>query len=220
MINLLRPMDSSSSATSNPSSSSSQTLATEISQVFSQILQQLGIDPGSIKLTSDSGSGQISGANTPATTPSASSQTGFNALVQASILNSAAPKIVSASSSPANASSPSQHWYADDAADDAYWNAQPAAVKQLREIDDIEQRQAMAADLASKGYQIDNCVMVWGWDPGKVTALRQSFGYTWVPSATQANVTAAPGLTAPGMTPYDPANPPAGSIAVPSATTA
>jgi hypothetical protein len=56
--------------------------------------------------------------------------------------------------------------------------------------------------------------MVWGWDPGKTMAMRQDMGYTWVPSALQPSVTATPGLTAPGMTPYDPKNPPAGSIAV------
>ncbi len=111
------------------------------------------------------------------------------------------------------------HWYADNAADDAYWSQQPAAVQQLREIQDPEQRAALASTLSSEGYTIDNAIMVWGWDAGQVIAARQADGYTWVPSAAQANVTAAPGLTGAGITPYDPTSPPPGSIAVPAATT-
>ncbi len=76
------------------------------------------------------------------------------------------------------------------------------------------QRTELATQLASEGYTIDNAIMVWGWDAGQVTSMRESAGYTWVPSLMQANVTAAPGLTAPGMTSYDPTNPPAGSITV------
>lgn len=109
---------------------------------------------------------------------------------------------------------PSQHWYASDAADDAYWAKQPAPVQKLREIDDMQQRQQLASQLASQGYAIDVPIMVWGWDAGKVTALRQSFGYTWVPSAQQQPVSAAPGISAPGITPYDPNHPPGGSILV------
>jgi hypothetical protein len=112
------------------------------------------------------------------------------------------------------------HWYADNAADDAYWAQQPTAVQELREIQNPEQRQALAMQLASQGYTIDNAIMVWGWDAGQVTAERQADGYTWVPSATQANVSAAPGVTGPGITPYDPNNPPSGSIIVPPATAA
>jgi hypothetical protein len=59
--------------------------------------------------------------------------------------------------------------------------------------------------------------MVWGWDAGKVTAARESYGYTWVPSALQQPVAAAPGITGGGITPYDPKNPPSGSIQVPPA---
>ena len=109
---------------------------------------------------------------------------------------------------------PSQHWYASDAADDAYWAKQPAPVQKLREIDDMQQRQQLASQLASQGYAIDVPIMVWGWDAGKVTALRQSFGYTWVPSAQQQPVSAAPGISAPGIVPYDPNHPPTGSILV------
>jgi hypothetical protein len=56
--------------------------------------------------------------------------------------------------------------------------------------------------------------MVWGWDAGKTTQLRQGFGYTWVPSAMQQPVAAAPGIVGAGITPYDPNHPPPGSISV------
>ena len=98
--------------------------------------------------------------------------------------------------------------------DDAYWAAQPAAVQQLRNIDDSYQRATLGAQLASQGYSIDTPVMIWGWDPQLTTQLRQSFGYTWVPSAMQAPITAAPGITGAGITPYDPNHPPPGSISV------
>jgi hypothetical protein len=98
--------------------------------------------------------------------------------------------------------------------DEAYWAAQPAAVQQLQNIDDPYQRAMLAGQLAAEGYSIDTPVMVWGWDPGKTTQLRESFGYTWVPSAMQASVTAAPSITGAGITPYDPNNPPPGSISV------
>jgi hypothetical protein len=99
-------------------------------------------------------------------------------------------------------------------ADDSYWAAQPPAVQQLRNIDDPDQRAALGAQLASQGYSIDTPVMIWGWDPSLTTQLRQSFGYTWVPSAMQNPVAAAPGITGGGFTPYNPADPPPGSISV------
>jgi len=101
----------------------------------------------------------------------------------------------------------------DQAYDDAYWAQQPPAVQQLRDMN-YDQRVQVGSQLAAEGYTIDVPIMIWGWDPAKVTATREAAGYTWVPSALQANVTAAPGITAPGLTPYDPNNPPAGSIAV------
>ncbi len=107
---------------------------------------------------------------------------------------------------------------APDAADDAYWNAQPAAVQPLRTMANETQRAALAQQLASEGYKIDVPIMVWGWDAAKTTALRQSYGYTWVPSlGEQASVQVAPGLTFPGLPSYDPNNPPPGSILVPPA---
>ncbi len=136
----------------------------------------------------------------------------------------ASPKSVSTPATPTTPTTPStqdnstssigQHPYVSNAADDAYWAKQPAAVQQLREIDDPMARQALATQLSEQGYAIDTPIMVWGWDAGATTALRQQFQYTWVPAANQPNVTAAPGLSGGGITPYDPNNPPAGSIMV------
>ncbi len=98
--------------------------------------------------------------------------------------------------------------------DDAYWAAQPTAVQALRNMDNYDQRSQLAAQLSAQGYNIDVPIMVYGWDPAKITAARESYGYTWVPSAMQNPVAEAPGIATPGGKPYDPNNPPAGSIAV------
>lgn len=155
---------------------------------------------------SSSASSKTTANVTPAQQPAL---TGFAAL--AAVYGS--PTITTAASTPP----PAQPADTEDF-DDAYWAQQPPAVQQLRNISDPDQRTALATQLASEGYSIDVPIMDWGWDPAKVTQLRQSFGYTWVPSAEQANVTAAPGITGPGIIPYDPNNPPAGSIAVPAAS--
>jgi len=102
----------------------------------------------------------------------------------------------------------------DQAYDQAYWAAQPAAVQDLQNISDLTARSLAAGQLAAEGYTIDVPIMVWGWDPAKTMAARQSYGYSWVPSATQAAVQEAPGIKLPGLTDYDPTKAPAGSIAV------
>ena len=96
-----------------------------------------------------------------------------------------------------------------------YWASQPAAVQALQNISDPTERTAKATELAHQGYTIDVPIMVWGWDPQITMELRGQYGYTWVPSALQPNITIAPGLTVPGMQSYDPNHPPADSIAVP-----
>lgn len=114
--------------------------------------------------------------------------------------------------------------------DDAYWLSQPPEVRALRGTQPTQAQQAggasgwypmdndlrrdRAIQLAIKGYKIDTQIMVWGWDPFKVQSLRLSFGYKWVPNALQPPVQAAPGLGGPGITPYDPNNPPGGAIKV------
>jgi len=97
--------------------------------------------------------------------------------------------------------------------DSAYWAKQPAAVQQLQDIQNPAQRTQMAEQLAHEGYSIDVPIMVWGWDPQVTTQLRQSLGYTWVPSALQQPIEVAPGLSFNGQS-YNPGNPPAGSIPV------
>lgn len=144
------------------------------------------------------------GTSTSSVTPA--DEVGFNALVPR--YSATQPATTATSTSADTSTDP------DQAADDAYWAAQPPAVQALRTMTNQTQRTELATQLASEGYTIDNAIMVWGWDAGQVTSMRESAGYTWVPSLMQANVTAAPGLTAPGMTSYDPTNPPAGSITV------
>ena len=105
---------------------------------------------------------------------------------------------------------------AQETFDNAYWAQQPAAVQPLRTMQNQEQRTALATQLASEGYSIDVPIMVWGWDPSLVTSMRQADGYTWVPSALQNPMEAAPGFSGPWerSSAYNPNNPPAGSIAV------
>jgi len=97
---------------------------------------------------------------------------------------------------------------------EAYWVAQPPAVQQLRNVPDFGARSAMAQQLADQGYTIDKAIMVWGWDPMKTMLTRQMYGYTWVPNINQSSVSPGPGFALAGQTPYDPSNPPPGSIAV------
>lgn len=197
------------------SNQSSQSLADQLSKAFSSFLKQSGVDPSGFKLSVQPSSGTVSApvsgqsnntTQNPVTKPSdAPAKLGFNALIPPDTIPLPAQRELV---------NPVQHWYGPDAADDAYWSKQPPAVQQLREIDDTNQRAALGKQLAVAGYQIDVPIMVWGWDAAKTTALRAEAGYTWVPSAQQNPVSAAPGLTGPGITPYDPKNPPANSIKV------
>ncbi len=98
--------------------------------------------------------------------------------------------------------------------DQAYWGSQPPEVQALPGITNQDQRAARAAELATKGFTIDVPIMVWVWDAYLVMSMRQQFGYTWVPSALQAPVSIAPGISQAGVIPYDPLHPPAGSIKV------
>jgi hypothetical protein len=100
--------------------------------------------------------------------------------------------------------------------DQAYWASQPAAVQALQNLPP-DQRQALAEQLSNQGYAIDVPIMVWGWDPLATMVQRQIDGYTWVPSADQANIPVGPGLNVPGYPGYDPNDPPPGSIPVSTA---
>jgi hypothetical protein len=228
------------SHTNQLSSLSPQSFTTFLSEALSETLSKFGIDPNSFHLsltnqpsqapatspnpaTAPSQPTSPSTATSPpaatATSPSSASQTPFDPapptvpapanLAPVATPAAAAPQGIA----PASGSS-SQTWYASTPADDAYWSAQPAAVQQLRGIDNLDERKQLGEQLAKEGYTIDVPIMVWGWDAGKVTAARESYGYTWVPSALQQQVSAAPGVTGGGVVPYDSTNPPAGSIQV------
>ncbi|MCL6507147.1 MAG: hypothetical protein K6T59_08975 [Bryobacteraceae bacterium] len=97
---------------------------------------------------------------------------------------------------------------------EAYWSRQPEEVRRLRNVEDLREREALAAELAAKGHTIDVPIMVWGSDPLRVMLLRRLYGYTWVPSALQPSVAVAPGIEFPGLPAYDATQPPAGSILV------
>jgi hypothetical protein len=156
----------------------------------------------------------------PANQASTGFQSDLSAALDATLKNFGIdPSKVTVSIAPAVATPKAATGTAEPAApkesfDDAYWAKQPPAVQALRGIDDYDQRMQMVSQLAAHGYNIDVPIMAWGWDPAKVTAARQSYGYTWVPSATQNPIAEAPGVSLPGVKAYDPKNPPAGSIAV------
>jgi hypothetical protein len=183
-----------------------------LSEAVAQTLQKFGINPNSVNISiapapvgPDSSAKEAAGASPKITSAGASSSslTPFtNNPSNSSAVSTAAPRDLQPAQQP------------DQSFDDAYWAKQPAAVQQLRTISDQGQRTLMATQLANQGYKIDVPIMAWGWDPSQVTSLRKSYGYTWVPSALQNPVAVAPGLSVPGMQPYDPNNPPAGSIAV------
>ncbi len=208
-------------STGSPASTG-ESLAQEFATAFSSALENLGINPSGLKISGGATAapgqfsvtftlpGNVSPMNTVPSTvtpPTAATPAATTATPAAAV---AAPV-----TSPLPATSTTTHWYAPNAADDAYWSAQPPAVQQLRELTSESQRQALAATLTSQGYKIDVPIMVWGWDAAKVTSLRQGYGYTWVPAMGQAPIQVAPGLTEPGLTAYNPNNPPPGSIAVP-----
>jgi len=169
-----------------------QSFMNELSRTLVETRSKPGIEPRNTTAITSSQT-NVKGQNSVAASNPIASAIGFNALV---------PK-TSSTVQPAVSSAPAPTDTVESA-DDAYWAKQP----------DYSQRANLAAQLASEGYSIDTPVMVWGWDPSATTQLRQQFGYTWVPSAMQPPVTAAPGISGGGIVPYDPANPPAGSIEV------
>jgi hypothetical protein len=143
-------------------------------------------------------------AGTSPAIPSTTSPSGLSGLVISYSTGSSTSSAATTSSKTSEASM---------SFDQDYWASQPAAVQQLQDIQNPTQRTQVATQLAQEGYSIDVPIMVWGWDPQLTTQLRQADGYTWVPSAEQQPVEVAPGLTFDG-TSYNPAKPPAGSIAV------
>jgi hypothetical protein len=184
-----------------------QSFANQLSQTFAQAFLKVRSDPKNMAPAIDNKSSQNSITRQNSVTASiapVAAQVGFNALVPAATANTTPPAPAAAPAGTGTVQSP----------EDAYWSKQPAAVQKLRNIDDPGQRAMTAAQLAADGYSIDVPVMVWGWEASKTTQLRQGFGYTWVPSAMQSPVSAAPGISGASIIPYDPAHPPPGSISV------
>src|SRR5579872_6171975 len=171
-----------SAATTSPTKKSEglapQSFMDELSRTVTEARTTQGIVPSPAKATAGNTSRHrnVAGQDSVAA-GSGTSAIGLNALVPTTTTT------VPPAAAPAAANTV-------QSADDAYWAAQPAAVQQLRNIGDYNQRQDLAAQLASEGYSIDTPVMVWGWDASKTTQLRQGFGYTWVPSAMQSPVAA------------------------------
>jgi len=183
-----------------------------LSEAVAQTLEKFGINPNSVNISiapasvSANSSVKVAAAADPSVTSTGASGSSLAPFTTSS--SNSSPVSAAASQDIQPLQAPVQSF------DDAYWAKQPAAVQQLRTINDQGQRTLMATQLANQGYTIDVPIMVWNWDPSQVTSLRQSYGYTWVPSALQNPVGVAPGLSEPGIQPYDPNNPPAGSIAV------
>ena len=98
--------------------------------------------------------------------------------------------------------------------DDIYWAHQPPEVEALRTMTDSGLLYSRALQLAVEGFTIDLPIMLWRWDPLLVMQMRQSYGYTWVPSLLMAPIQMAPGVNVPGAMPYDPNDPPPGAIKV------
>ncbi len=168
---------------------------------------------GTTSTGSSPGTGSSSGAGSTTSTTSGAPNGGYDPFLQAAYSNPYQGAPLQGSTQPATQANAAP-LDAQQAFDDSYWASQPAPVQALRTMQDPE-RTALATQLATEGYSIDVPIMVWGWDPSVVTSMRQADGYTWVPSGLQNPVEAAPGLpSTPGMTAYNPNNPPSGSIAV------
>ena len=201
--------DPSNSLLPPPQSQTGDGFQTALSAALSSTLQKFGINPNTVTLSITPAKAAVA-----AVTPfSAASNQGsaVSATPVASSTPTASTTHAVTATTPAASSSSSD---SEQSFDDAYWAAQPPAVQALRNVDDYNQRTQLAAKLSAEGYDIDVPIMVYGRDPAKITAARESYGYTWVPSALQQPIAEAPGISTPGATAYDPKNPPAGSIAV------
>jgi hypothetical protein len=226
-LNTSAPSGSQDSSANPFSSTASQTdggFQSALSSALSATLQQFGINPNSVTLSITPATTAGTTSTTASATTGAAAVTPFSAASTAANAVSATPAASSTAAtttettpsapSATSAAEASSSVESDESYDNAYWASQPSAVQALRNIDDYSQRSELAAKLSAEGYDIDVPIMVYGWDPAKITAARESYGYTWVPSAAQTPVEQAPGISTPGGTAYNANNPPAGSIAV------
>jgi len=207
-----------------------------LSDAVSSTLEKFGIHPNAVKISITSAARTVSkpvtinpekpvriappapvgpsiGSAPASSTTSGPPNGGYDPFLQAAYSNPYANSPLQSSTQPATQSAAPQD--AQQAYDDSYWASQPAPVQALRTMQDQEQRAATATQLANEGYSIDVPIMVWGWDPSITMAMRQGEGYTWVPSALQAQVQVAPGLSSVGtLSAYNANTPPPGSITV------
>jgi hypothetical protein len=195
--------DSSASLLPPPQSQAGDGFQTALSAALSSTLQKFGINPNNVTLSITPAKAAVS-----AVTPFSAAANQGSAASTTPVVNTT-PTATGTTPAAGSSSGDSEQSF-----DDAYWAAQPPAVQALRNMDDYDERTQLAAKLSAQGYNIDVPIMVYGWDPAKITAARESYGYTWVPSALQQPVEEAPGISTPGATAYNANNPPAGSIAV------
>ena len=195
--------DSSAILLPPPQSQTGDGFQTALSAALSSTLQKFGINPNNVTLSITPAKAAVS-----AVTPFSAAANQGSAASTTPVVNTT-PTATGTTPAAGSSSGDSEQSF-----DDAYWAAQPPAVQALRNMDDYDERTQLAAKLSAQGYNIDVPIMVYGWDPAKITAARESYGYTWVPSALQRPVEEAPGISTPGATAYNASNPPAGSIAV------
>lgn len=101
----------------------------------------------------------------------------------------------------------------------AYLASLPSPVAEALKLKNGDRLDALQS-LAAQGFIIDFPIMAWKFPPYFVMLQRHLGGMTWVPNAMQqplgqtGSSIGLPGATLPGQTPYDPLNPPPGSIKV------
>lgn len=100
-----------------------------------------------------------------------------------------------------------------------YWASRDPRIQALQQLNNINDGDGKAARydaaiaLAQQGLIIDAQIDGWGIDAAQEMSLRAFYGYTWWPSIIQPPPS-VPGHVLSGQTPYDPNNPPAGSVKV------
>src|ERR1700681_2413032 len=146
---------------------SSQSFDSQLSEAKSQVLSKFGIDPSSVQLTvQDSNSGKIATSQNSAAASTQLSTSVFSPLAPQKVAALASAPVSALASAPVSApvSAPASAPVSAPAStpasppqsvDDAYWSKQPAAVQQLRNIQDQGQRTLLGAQLAAEGYSID-----------------------------------------------------------------
>lgn len=225
--NLVSPANTLPGAPAKSISSFADQLATAIEQFLgsSKTESQIEIDLGAAP-SQDSGARQFTiSVNTPATPAAQAAATPAAPATPATQAASTAPLLTpdgypqallfyGALGTDTVAAPPATLAPPKPTSTDAYWAQQPAAVQKLRTMDNFDARTAEAQKLLQQGYTIDYPIMVERWSPLATMQARQAFGYTWVPSFMQPGIQEMPGLSYPGLTPYDPSHPPAKSILV------